>query len=261
MIRPLTLLSVIAAITLSARSQTDEKVDAMLTANFSASSFFGRYDRWLKPDGTYFEFSSLYHSPTGAPDQNYSNRTGTYRVVRSTSNPQLLDLYFDGLFSTTLNFSTHQGSNYTSYAFTWLERTAADGTTNTSARAYVTPDHPAIAGFVIAGAKSRLVLIRAVGPGLLNFTVKDAVPSTKLAVYRGAQFWSSANGWTPTGPYAQVVQELESYVGAFPLTSTSDSEMLIALAPGAYTVQTTAADSTASGTVLTEVYSLNYIEK
>ncbi len=128
---------------------------------------------------------------------------------------------------------------------------------NISARASVgTGDGMLIAGFVIGGATSETVLIRASGPALAAFGVAGVLPDPALRLLRSngdgtSTLLGSNTGW---GGDAQVAAEA-ALVGAFPWDSpgTADSAVLITLAPGSYTAEVYGAGGD-TGVALVEVY-------
>jgi len=124
--------------------------------------------------------------------------------------------------------------------------------TNVSALAFAGPGAQTLnVGFVIGGTAARTVLIRASGPALAGFGVTGALPDPQLALYSAGTLMASDAGWGGDTQFSSA----GTAVGAFPLTnaSSADSVILIALAPGAYTVQVSSV-SGASGVALLEVY-------
>jgi hyaluronate lyase len=107
-----------------------------------------------------------------------------------------------------------------------------------------------IAGFVVAGATPRTVLVRAVGPTLSGFGVSGALLDPRLELYSGATKLFENDDWGGLSKLAAVAAR----VGAFALPTTSrDAVLVMTLPPGAYTAQVTGAgDST--GIALVEVY-------
>ena len=114
-----------------------------------------------------------------------------------------------------------------------------------------------IAGFAIAGAGTKQVLIRAVGPALTGFGVPGALADPRLEVFDSAGRSLAANdNWgTPVGSAAQATTATFAQVGAFPLAAGSrDAALLITLNAGAsYTVQVAGVSNT-TGEALIEVY-------
>lgn len=107
----------------------------------------------------------------------------------------------------------------------------------------------AIAGLVISGTSSRAILVRAVGPGLSSFGVDDALANPRVHIFDSAgRLVVENDDWTGSATAAAAAS-----VGAFALGSGSrDAALVTNLAPGAYTVQATAASG--SGVVLLEAY-------
>ncbi len=111
-----------------------------------------------------------------------------------------------------------------------------------------------IAGFVIAGAEPKRVLVRAVGPGLGPFGVTATLADPRVAVFdqTGTQIaadddWSLAR--SPAATAATAVR-----LGAFALANGSlDAAIVLTLSPGAYTVQVSGV-ANGSGNALVEVY-------
>jgi hypothetical protein len=122
---------------------------------------------------------------------------------------------------------------------------------NISARNRVgTGDDILIAGFSLAGAGSKQLLIRAVGPTLTTFGVPSPLADPTLRVIDGRGVTVGANDNWGTALAATFVQ-----VGAFPLTPASrDAALLLTLpAGGAYTIQVSGVNNT-TGEALIEVY-------
>lgn len=107
------------------------------------------------------------------------------------------------------------------------------------------------AGFVVAGTRPKVVLIRAVGPGLAGFSVAGFMPDPKIELFDGQRASLAANdNWGGASALAAAF----SQSGAFALAAGSrDAALLRALEPGSYTVQVSSADGTA-GIGLIEIY-------
>lgn len=115
-----------------------------------------------------------------------------------------------------------------------------------------------IAGFVIDGASSRRVLIRAVGPTLGNapFSIGGTLAEPQLELYNSRNLPHASAGAWGLQPNADEIRSSAKTVGAFDLPDGSkDAAMVVTLMPGAWTVQVGTAGST-SGVVLVEVYAL-----
>ncbi len=113
-----------------------------------------------------------------------------------------------------------------------------------------------IAGFVINGAASRRVLIRAVGPTLGQFGIVGTIAEPQLQLYdsRGSLLQTVTTWSTPAN--ADELRGAALLTGAFALEEGSkDAALVTTLLPGAYTVQVSGLNNT-SGVALVEVYDL-----
>lgn len=107
-----------------------------------------------------------------------------------------------------------------------------------------------IAGFGIAGTGTKTLLIRAVGPGLVQFGVDGTLADPQLGIFSGTSQIAANDNWSNTTALATA----STQVGAFALPAGSrDAALLIDLPPGSYTAQVTGANNSA-GVVLIEVY-------
>ncbi len=112
-----------------------------------------------------------------------------------------------------------------------------------------------IAGFVIAGAGGRTVLLRGVGPGLRKFEVEGVLADPRLRLVRDGGTILANDDWS-AGGNAVAIENAAREAGAFPLDEDSrDAAALVTLAPGAYTVVLSGADD-GTGVALLEVYDL-----
>lgn len=117
--------------------------------------------------------------------------------------------------------------------------------------------NPMIVGFVVAGARAKTVLIRAIGPTLGSaFGVPGVLGDPRLTVITssGADVAVSAAGTWDSSPNVAAIRDATSRVGAFALAPSSRDAVLVAtLPPGSYTVRTDSV-SFNSGVVLVEAY-------
>lgn len=124
---------------------------------------------------------------------------------------------------------------------------------NLSTRGYVAAGGTLTPGFVIRGAGTKPVVIRAIGPGLTGFGVSQALPDLQLAVI-------AAGGQTPLLSNqrwggATELREAFARVGAFPLVPDSeDAAAQAMLAASGYTVRIAPASAGAAGIALAELY-------
>lgn len=127
---------------------------------------------------------------------------------------------------------------------------------NVSARTRVgTVDDVLIAGFVITGPANKTLLIRAVGPRLIDYGVSGTLADPVLRVYRqnvSLPLFQNDN-WS-TNAYADQIVTTARTVGAFPLIDGSkDATLLLTLPPGVYSAVVSGAGDT-TGVALVEVY-------
>lgn len=126
---------------------------------------------------------------------------------------------------------------------------------NISTRAQVgTGGNILIAGFVVQGSQPATVLVRAVGPALLSFSVTGFLAQPVLTVFNsGGTAIATNTGWSTNSNAAQIAA-VASQVGAFALPSGSaDSALLLTLQPGSYSAQVTGTNGM-TGIALVEVY-------
>ncbi len=126
-------------------------------------------------------------------------------------------------------------------------------------------DDVVIAGFVVAGAAPKRVLIRAVGPGLTAFNVPRTLSDPMLKLYdaKGVVLARNDNWETPQpidvlqfSTTAADVNAADTAAGAFALQPGSkDAALVVTLSPGAYTAILSGAAG-ATGAALVEVYEL-----
>jgi hypothetical protein len=128
---------------------------------------------------------------------------------------------------------------------------------NVSTRARVgSGDDTFISGFVLK--EEARVLVRAVGPSLAQFSVRDVLTDPRLVIY-DAKGVRVAEG-IPVSELNFIQHEafitIYDRAGAFPIIGpTNDAVLFAPLPAGAYTVHVTSR-SGRSGVVLGEVYSL-----
>lgn len=120
------------------------------------------------------------------------------------------------------------------------------------------PTDAVVSGFVISGASSRTVLVRAVGPTLAAFGVNDALANPVLSVYQGEQLVATNRAWAGiTRESVEPLTDAFDRAGAFRLIdeSSRDAALVVNLVAGAYTVQVKSGDG-GVGAALLEVYDL-----
>lgn len=128
---------------------------------------------------------------------------------------------------------------------------------NLSTRARLTsPGDEVSAGFVIE-ARSRVVLVRVVGPGLAQFGVDNPAPDVALTLKREGQTLHENDDWS-SNPGSDLTERAAARVGAFPLAPGSrDAARVVVLPPGVYTLHAQIPGiGIANGTVLLEIYTV-----
>ncbi|MCF3648339.1 dienelactone hydrolase family protein [Synoicihabitans lomoniglobus] len=116
------------------------------------------------------------------------------------------------------------------------------------------------AGFVIGGSAPGRVLVRAVGPGLVEHGVADVVEDPELAVFwhrdGGAEQFAINDDWSAEPLVTASLVSAMAQVGAFPLTPGSrDAALVVDLPAGVFSVQARGRTADA-GDVLIEIYEL-----
>jgi len=128
---------------------------------------------------------------------------------------------------------------------------------NISARGFVSDNEPRslTLGFVISGAGSRPVLLRAVGPGLRTFGVNQAASQPRLELFAPDNTQLAENTLHTAAPNPRELADTTRQFGAFPLAEGSaDAAMLLHLPAGVYIARTTASPGSLAGIALVELY-------
>ncbi|HRE82799.1 MAG TPA: serine hydrolase [Opitutaceae bacterium] len=128
--------------------------------------------------------------------------------------------------------------------------------TNLSARASLSTEGRCIAGFVVEGPSgaSKRLLIRGAGPSLKAYGVAKPLSDPKIELYSAASVLLTGNDdWNGSSALSAAF----AHAGAFPYAAgnSKDAAVVIALAPGSYTVHLTSVGGD-SGSALVEIYEL-----
>ena len=125
---------------------------------------------------------------------------------------------------------------------------------NLSTRARVAAGSGALfGGFVVQGAAAKRMLVRAAGPALAAFGLNGFLREPILTVYNSKQAAVATNEGWGSGDAATLAAAART-VGAFEFPAGSrDAALLIAVTPGAYTVEVKGKDA-AEGIALLEIY-------
>ncbi|BET66348.1 hypothetical protein ASA1KI_12660 [Opitutales bacterium ASA1] len=110
-----------------------------------------------------------------------------------------------------------------------------------------------IPGFVVSNAGPRTFLLRAVGPTLAAYNVKDVLADPILTLFRGSSPILMNDDWGDDAQ-AAVTAVVAAQVGAFPLpVGSTDAAVVVTLPPGGYTLHASGKDGL-TGVALVEVY-------
>lgn len=109
------------------------------------------------------------------------------------------------------------------------------------------------AGFVIAGATAKTVLIRTIGPRLAldPFRISGAMVDPKLDLFSGQTVIASNDNWGGEPQFTSASATVAAFALADP--ASRDAMILVTLSPGAYTVQASGMNNT-GGLALVEFY-------
>lgn len=214
--------------------------------------------RLLRADGTY---RSLFYLNSYGSIRLGNPVDGTWRYRKT--GPDTAELSFAGdndvrtlTFSSDAHGTLRGVTNTVLYGtFKLVDSAQRAPLVNTSNRSFVPAGGAAIAGFVVT-ENTNYALIRAVGPGLSAFGVSSPLATPMLELAAADRVIARNSAWEE-GIGAESVRRTTEFAGAFPLQAGSrDAAIIVPLAPGAYTVKATSADSSAAGEVLIEVYLL-----
>lgn len=137
------------------------------------------------------------------------------------------------------------------------EPSAGSRAINLSTRGYVGTDaNRLVAGFVLNGAASRRVLIRAIGPSLAQFGLSGVLAEPQLDLFdRNGNRLRRTTAWSAeTNP--EEIRDAAILAGAFALGNGSrDSAIIATLLPGSYTVHVSGLNNT-TGLAIVELYDL-----
>ncbi|MBE2215808.1 MAG: hypothetical protein IAE82_18180 [Opitutaceae bacterium] len=211
----------------------------------------------LRSDGTYQELRRIFWNTISSGPQTLLSGTYTYAV--SMSQPDQASLRFsEDLMPRTLIFTTsYSGTIDTDSRFTFFAAQPESGAVNVSNRCWISAGRTAITGFVIGGNQRRWVLLRAVGPSLLEHGVPVVVAAPTLTLFPPGQASQTFGSWTAAPSQVPGFEEVFASAGAFSLVPDSaDCATFVLLSPGNYTVH--AGGATSDAEVLTEAYILDY---
>jgi len=128
---------------------------------------------------------------------------------------------------------------------------------NISTRAFVqTGDDVVIGGFMVQGAQTKSVIIRAIGPELTHYGVPNALANPTLELHDGTgTLIASNNNWASTiiGGIITANQVREIQASGYAPSDGRESAIIAFLPPGNYTAIVRGVNNT-TGVALVEVY-------
>ncbi len=128
---------------------------------------------------------------------------------------------------------------------------------NSSNRGRIEPGETMVGGFVVRGDRERLVLVRAIGPGLAAFGLPDTASDPRLGLWRDDEIVAENDNWG-NGIDPLSVADAAAAVGAFELDMDSaDAALVFQAAPGSCTIHVTLPEAGIGGEVLLEIYYLD----
>lgn len=171
-------------------------------------------------------------------------------------------LYEPGLNPTLFTAQVKDENNRTGVSLLEVYDTRIAGTwtsdlprlLNISSRAFVGEgDNILVAGFVISGATSKTVLIRAAGPALQKLGVGGTLSHPHLTLFADKTAIAVAPQWAADVQLATVADSVGAF--SFGNSTSSDRALLITLVPGLYTAQV-AGENGETGVGLVEIYDI-----
>jgi len=179
--------------------------------------------------------------------------TGAFALGSNSKDAALLTSLSAGSYTAPVT-ATDGGNGIALLEVYEAPSTATAVLVNGSTRAYVgTGESVLIPGFVIGGTGTLRLLIRGIGPTLVNFQVPGPLADPTITLYRGSTALATNDNWSAAANAAEIASTAQ-VVGAFALpTGSRDAAILTTLPPGAYTVVVSGVGAT-SGTALVELY-------
>ena len=192
-------------------------------------------------------------APTFQWQKNGSNIAGANASSLSIANAQTSD---SGSYAVVA--SNTAGSATSSAATITVNALPQTRVTNLSTRAQVGAGaNVLIAGFIINGSTSKRMLIRALGPTLSNYSVKNPLADPSLRIVDGAGNTIATNDNWESASNIDDYKAASTQVGAVALPAGSkDAALLTTLAPGGYTALVSG-NSGDTGIALVELYEVD----
>lgn len=234
--------------------------NATLTAATGGANGAGTFSSLFTSEGT--ELSLNANGTLTDPVPFIYTKTGssTARIAEGAngvSPPVSVALTFSSATAGTF-VATYGNGATQSGSFTLVPIGFASPLVNVSTRTTLAANGTAIIGFVVGGSGPRRVLIRAVGPGLGQFGVANALNNPQVSLFRATTVIGFNDDFGSGPNLDPTLPQQFTRVGAFGLAAGSrDSALVATLEPGPYTAQIRGGTATEAGEVLLEVYFLD----
>jgi hypothetical protein len=205
--------------------------------------------------GTFAASNDNWHlAPNAAQIAQIAIEQGAFALPNPSLDAALLQPFASGTYTVHLA-GTGGGTGNGMVELYATDRDNPNHLVNLSTRCQVA-SNPAIAGFVIDGAASKRVLIRAVGPTLANFGLAGAIANPKLSLFVGETVIRENDAWETEANAAEIAATAQA-LWAFSLQAGSeDAALLVSLPPGAYTAHMSGVGGS-TGIGLLEIYEVN----
>ncbi|MEO5959075.1 MAG: hypothetical protein ABIZ49_03915 [Opitutaceae bacterium] len=195
-----------------------------------------------------------------------ANRLGGFALANGSRDAALLVTLPPGGYTAQLTAANGDGVGLIEIYDASIAASTTPRLINLSTRGVVdTGEGVLVAGFVVTGNAPRRLLIRGIGPTLVEFAVPDVLADPVLSVYAaGGEVIAQNDNWgSPRAigvgqipASGEEIATANSATGAFTLPNGSrDAAVVVTLAPGNYSA-TVSGVGNATGAAMVEVYEL-----
>jgi hypothetical protein len=255
-----------------AQRLTEHEIDEVI----GLGSHIGHNSNDLRPQDLFSWSSAGHRNITSSGTRYFSINSGMTNIVGFNQDP-------DGDFGDWLSEPCPQAHPYPQNAFSCtgqssdiaarspeginldvigydLTQTSQTNLGNISTRSFVqTGEHVMIGGFIVEGAATKRVIIRAIGPELTQYGIADALANPRLELHNGSGALIAANDdWQTTilGGIITGTQVSDIQNSGHAPTATTESAIVADLQPGNYTAIVRGVNNTV-GVALVEAYDLS----
>ncbi len=226
--------------------------------DFGISNFLAQPELTLRRGETQLERNVAWGDASSTVEdlERVMNRVGAFAWERGSRDTAILRDLASGVYTTGI--TGREDAAGIALAEVYDTNEAGGGAlANLSVRTLVgTGNDILIGGLTIRGGGGLRLLVRAVGPSLVDFGVTGVLVDPQLRVFQEQIELGSNDNWSSRSDLAEQFAATASQVGAFALREGSaDAVLLVELAAGGYTLQVSGADG-GSGVALLELYVL-----